>query len=521
MRRPSWRTSAKILLVAVGFAFVFGIYFANHGYFCTHSRMNADEGFYAIAARSVMRGQLPYRDFGYTQMPLLPYANGLAMTFAGFGLTSQRVCNILWTALGLLGLAMALYKRTGSLEPAALAVFFAGTSPFAAEFTAQGASHGVTTCFTCLSAAAVLWPGGLLPRTIAFALFGTMTVGCRLAMSPMIFFLTLALFAEARTWKQRAIVLGIPIGVGLLAIGPFLLASPEGFWFFNWEYHVGSSFDRRRLEGQPTEWWKAGHGALVVLFMGLAGLRHLFRGRRWQDILLLVAGVAGVLAPMAPKSGYGWYIIPAVPVAAAVGLSALWGRVESPEPRYPFRHFLWALPMLLLLMPFPLEVSTGKPTTFSAMAAWTRDTVLLRETPPRKPNERTAGFVEDIADYLRNKVPPGPVLTSLPIVAVEAKREVWPGTHMGMFAAMDPGQDMRARRLNLTTISLLTEAVRSRKPAAIVKLVGSSVWNFKWRVPSLRRQPDRIYTAYEKAIAENYEMAFKSGNLELLVPRKN
>ncbi|MCU0664157.1 MAG: glycosyltransferase family 39 protein [Myxococcota bacterium] len=510
------RELRNVFFIILGFAVVFGVYFIHHGYMSTHSRMNADEGFYALAAQRVMQGELPYRDFGYTQMPFLPYMNGLAMSIAGFGLTSQRICNILWTALGLLMLVLALRRRIGRFEPALAAVFMAASSPFSAELTAMGASHGVTTCFTSLAAAAVIWNGPMLPRIIALAVFGTISVGCRLTMGPVMVALTFALFLEAKTSRDRLLCFAIPIAIGLAGLAPFFIAAPESFFFCNWEYHMGSSFDRRRVEGQPTEWWKAGAAGIVMLCIGLSGSLHLIKRQRFFELFLLLAGLLGLTLPMLPKSGYGWYIIPAVPMAAAAGMVAVWSTNEGRH--WPFRHFLWLLPTLYFFWPLPAEVASGKATTPTAMATWAKDAILRRDAV-RKPSERTAGSVEEVAAYLRTKVPPGPVLTSLPIVAVEAGRKVWPGTHMGMFAAMNPGQDDKAQRIGFTTIALLTTAVASRKPAAIVKLVGSSVWNFRWRVPSLQRQPDTLYSAYEKAIADNYSVAFKSGNLELLVPK--
>ena len=38
---------------------------------------NADEGWYLYASKLVFQGNVPYRDFAYTQMPLLPYIYGL------------------------------------------------------------------------------------------------------------------------------------------------------------------------------------------------------------------------------------------------------------------------------------------------------------------------------------------------------------------------------------------------------------------------------------------------------------
>jgi hypothetical protein len=45
--------------------------------FILFGRLNADEGFYLTASRLVMQGQLPYRDFAFTQMPLSAYLYGI------------------------------------------------------------------------------------------------------------------------------------------------------------------------------------------------------------------------------------------------------------------------------------------------------------------------------------------------------------------------------------------------------------------------------------------------------------
>lgn len=43
-----------------------GVYFVHYG------RLNHDEGWYLYAARLILDGQLPYRDFAFYQSPLLP-----------------------------------------------------------------------------------------------------------------------------------------------------------------------------------------------------------------------------------------------------------------------------------------------------------------------------------------------------------------------------------------------------------------------------------------------------------------
>jgi hypothetical protein len=51
----------------------FAVYSAGLAYYATTRPIDADEGFYATAARLVWQGEAPYRDFFYQQAPLLPY----------------------------------------------------------------------------------------------------------------------------------------------------------------------------------------------------------------------------------------------------------------------------------------------------------------------------------------------------------------------------------------------------------------------------------------------------------------
>src|SRR5476651_2535502 len=107
---------AALLLVVVGYVLVASSY-ARHG------TIHNDEGFYAYASREVMRGRIPYRDFGYTQTPVLPYVEGVLMSATGFGISHQRTLNAVWGALSLL-LAVAVWKRAG-LRPLAAAALAA------------------------------------------------------------------------------------------------------------------------------------------------------------------------------------------------------------------------------------------------------------------------------------------------------------------------------------------------------------------------------------------------------------
>ena len=72
-RRPS--LLAGLAIGAVALYAVASLVFVFRG------RLNADEGWYLYAGRLVWRGQLPYRDFAFPQMPLTPYVYGISQIF--------------------------------------------------------------------------------------------------------------------------------------------------------------------------------------------------------------------------------------------------------------------------------------------------------------------------------------------------------------------------------------------------------------------------------------------------------
>ena len=78
--------AAWLLPVAVMVAFGAEAFF-----FVTHSYLNRDEGWYTLSGQLAYHGSVPYRDFPYFQMPLVPYVFGLAQTLFAPTITTGRV----------------------------------------------------------------------------------------------------------------------------------------------------------------------------------------------------------------------------------------------------------------------------------------------------------------------------------------------------------------------------------------------------------------------------------------------
>src|ERR1700677_3660672 len=64
------------------FAVIYGAFAFNYFFY---GGFIEDEGIYALAARNVMDGMKPYRDFFFAQMPLLPYVYAAWFSIFGAG----------------------------------------------------------------------------------------------------------------------------------------------------------------------------------------------------------------------------------------------------------------------------------------------------------------------------------------------------------------------------------------------------------------------------------------------------
>ncbi len=88
-------------------------------------RPNADEGWYLLASRLVFSGQMPYRDFAYTQTPLLPYIYGLPQLFLQPGVLLGRVTSVAFSVSAFVIWLSIVRKRSGILGASVTALLLA------------------------------------------------------------------------------------------------------------------------------------------------------------------------------------------------------------------------------------------------------------------------------------------------------------------------------------------------------------------------------------------------------------
>jgi hypothetical protein len=443
--------------------------------------MNADEGFYAIAARSVMEGDLPYRDFGYTQLPLVPYINGPVLSVIGYGLFEQRWLNGLWGVLAL-GFLLHWVGRRASWPVALAAVASFTLSPAWMHYIHLGKTYAVTS----LVVAAAAWvfvtrPGGWRKQCL-LGVLGVIGVGSRLPSAPFFAVLWLAAFWHDGPPRGRTLWAGL-LGVGLptLALfGPFYLLAPAASHFWMFDFHALSvpfrtwPTEPEHVAGAAPVWW----AALAILLVAIAVRRQLPVSR---DSVVVVAAIAALLPNLLPRGVYVEYAIPfLVPLAGGVAVEL--HRLAITWSTRGKLALVTALAAAHLAVIPVFALASGRASDLASWNAWLPANIPPYELDLRTRLTRAVGLV-------RQLVPPNqPLLGPNIILAAETGRAVPRAARMGPFSTTAEYDAATARRLNLLTYPEIHAWLADPQVTLLAFFTTPRV-NYAWSVPSFKLQP--------------------------------
>jgi len=440
--------------------------------------LNADEGFYLAVSRALGQGLLPYRDYAYTQTPLLPLLQAPLALALPASLASIRLISLLWIT-GSLALCFALLR--GRLGSAALLgvhlVLFLSLPAFG--FLSMGKTYALAQLLFLVAALPLFLEWRPLAGLAWLSLFSVLCVGCRLTLAPAVLVLYAGYCLLRCRGRSPLLVLGVPVLFAGAFLGPFIAVDPERFRFFNWGYHQMSTIDRH----------PAGFLGRVFVFapgvwlLGLCALPLAMRRLSGPGVLLL-ASLAGVAANVVIAGSYAEYNAPFV-FGTWLGALILFAHAASPRLRT-------AVVVLALIL--------------SAVC------VRLPELERPLDSERTASA------FLRANTAEGDaVLASMPEIPVCAGRPLYRGLLMGKFVVTADLSPELASGYGFLHASELLSCVAERRPAAVV-LSRYRTWNFRYSMPSLRNF-GKFRQDWLLALHQGYRIAYLNDAYVVLLRR--
>ena len=475
-----WRWPVRLALLAAALLAAVNVWFGP---------LNADEGWYLLAAQNVSRGMVPYRDFLYTQGPALPFVYGaFADNWSPGGVLGGRILT------ALLGLLAALFFSAcaGCLarrrDPAAecpafvLSFLLLSLSPDWSYFTAIPKTYALGAFFLSFG---FLFATGLelalksIPRRAPFAAAfsgvcfalaaATRATLCLAAVPVWIALIVAARRDRARRFDWLWFAVGCAAALAF-AYAPFLLECPENF-LFSQTYHAA------RASAPLGEWLVLRAGFLCFLAQGYPALiaaaailaaaaTKKVSGSKFSSSTPSTPSTSSTLQPLDPlylavvaafvlltaahflvPFPYADYNTPAMPLAAVALAVPLGGLVARANLR-PWRVGLAALAASVAFVaasPWPMKWVDGEQHLFWFHSSL--DSALARL--------RRAGRA------VRERNPEGkPILAQDAYLAVEAGVPVVRGFEMGPFSIFPDLSDDEARAHRVHNVATAEAAIR-------------------------------------------------------------
>lgn len=427
--------------------------------------LNQDEGWYLYAANLVSEGRVPYRDFFFTQGPVLPYVYSV---FSGVwrvcGLLGARVFTLIIGGLSIaftVLLADRLKKRAGIVVFSLLAL-----NLYHLYYLAIPKTYALCALFVSISFYLLSFEGLLTAFVAAFAL--GLAAGTRISTGAILPVVGIALLlGNFRNWRWAAFGIG---GVLSLAIvyGPFLFdaSAREGLMAAQ-AYHAARG-------GSDLAWTIGSLSRFVRWYLPLV-IIFSFSVRKVPiglSRVMLLAFLVVFIIHMAAPFPYEDYQVP------IVGLMAVVAAVEFVEATSNYKH------VCFLSLGLAFATSFGSPLLEKWMTNG-QDRFWSIKKPATEISE-----LRRVAHQIEALDPKGATLLTQDLyLAIETNRKVPEGLEMGPFAMLD---DEAWRRLLVSA--------HERYPIAAL-----SGYTFAIEPPSCRERDVARQLEYWRILEASYQ----------------
>ncbi len=483
-----------------------------------YGNLNQDEGWYLYAARCVSDGLYPYKDFFYTQAPLMPWVySWFEGLWAPFGVLGGRVFTAVLGFLSSVCIAsMAVravpHERSG--EAGLIAFALVGCNLYHAYFTTIPKTYALASFFLysgCLaltfcflrkrrshSRLSRMWalPAGLL---IALA------AGVRLSLGIVLPVITVGLMLNWRKCRSAFFWFALGGGLGLAAIfAPIIISAKEEF-VFSQTFHVqrgGTSIDPVLVAGSLSRvirgyliqfilfaaivsgWLIAGRGKKLSSDTDHNG--YVYHGEVWPLIWAFAFGAAFIVHIISPHP-YDDYQVPVMGLLSAA--VAVWGVNALSEKKW--RVLLAVSTVIAVNM-----CSFASPLIQEwFISGQDRFWVVRKERSDIRELQSAARDVKALAaDDLT-------LLTQDLYLAVEAGMKVPRGLEMGPFGYFPELSDAEAAKYHVFNRQGLTDLLATA-PCAVAAFSG---YGLAIQAPVMDRVPHGEYQAFMALLIKKYD----------------
>lgn len=446
--------------------------------------LNQDEGWYLYAANLVAEGKMPYRDFFYTQGPLMPMVySAFCRIWNDFGILGGRIFTWLLGTLGILFMvatARNLAPQEHRREASVIVFLLLGSNLYHLYFLSIPKTYALCSLLTAVGCWLLTLDGRSLKWKIFYAFFSGLALafaaGARISFLAMLPAIGLPLLWR-RDWRAF-LSLGFGAAVALaITYGPFLVdeSSRAGLAAAQ-HYHASRGGKSLTMTIGSLSRFVRWYSPLCAVFI----LGLLFRRLDGKAVALTSGFAAVFVLQMLAPFPYEDYQVPVMGILAALA-AALFAGCGGMDKKL----------RLVLVSGLSFAVSFGSPL----LEKWTvngqdRFWPLMKE-------KCELSQLQDVARRINALDPGGKSLfTQDTYLAIETGRKVPIELAMGPFSVM--------------TDSQWRELIRSA--AEDYPVAAFSGYTFAIEPPRCSQRPIEQQMEYWKMVKDNYKLADREEN---------
>lgn len=461
---------------------------------------NADEGWYLYASKLVFEGNIPYRDFAYTQTPLLPYIYGLPQIVLSPSIYLGRAISVVLSIINLL-LCISLARRYAGEMGAGLTALLFCSFTYGIYFMSIVKTYALLSLLFTLTFfvfSANISDTWRYPLAVLLAFFAAMVrLSAVLFFIPILLYSLVATLQFSRTTFIRLVVMCIALTIGT-SLFFFYYNNIESVKWNLLTHHIAQwgnistidkviqiidsripnfivYFDYYAFVLFPILLLVLRDGELRTRVKSYLSLRH--------NLSILVIGIGLALFSISHFGTGGWhieYFVPAVMSSLPI-IAIAFSKVFSLQKSFSSRVLLQG-GLFIALLVAPLH-HTVHHIDFSGKA------LPLEE-------------IREISANISRLLGPSDKLFVLEALwtAVDANRTVLPGMTMAQFSYQDISREM-AERLHLVNGEIVLEYINNCSAKVVV------LTELDWRMFA--------HTGYDKlirqALSRNYNLVLTRG----------
>ncbi|MCX6020821.1 MAG: hypothetical protein NTZ05_03655, partial [Chloroflexi bacterium] len=447
--------------------------------------INYDEGWYLYAATEVRAGKIPYTDFMYTQMPLLPYLLAGVQLLVGERLIASRAVMSVIAVIAVIatgGVGRQLGGRIGGYAT----LWFVCTLPLLTYYFALTKTYSITAALLVIG----LWVWLRSPLSLKHSVAGLTLVALaaetRLSVIPGFAIFAVYLMFAAPSARARRMLAITTVGALAFIAAPLLFDAErftfgvtrffsslyfDMFFFSSYEPIRGAIFQiidsKVKVAAEVIRYFTAiialSVFTLVFVLMEIAERRK----AGWRLALSTERGALLVIAGMALSAGLLHFVTPYPIAEHQVIIAPLLAILSG-----------WAVNRLNGLLPPGRAVRAAGVVALIGLVASSTLPHLRELTAYHIPLGRIAATgvppVLQIAEATRiiqaNSRPGEEIFTFQTYLAIEAQRPVAPDLGMSMFAFYPRMTDEQAHYYHVINYDIALDYLKQRRPAIVAEV---------------------------------------------------